>query len=96
MTILTLKEYEDTELAVAKTEGSRGLTIHALITVAVSALLIAINVVWASQFPWSPFAVLGMSIGVLMHYLFGVRWVEQLTRKHQLRIEEEAAESKAA
>jgi hypothetical protein len=96
VTALTLREYEDAELAAATDEGRRGLRIHALVTVLVSAVLIAVNVVWAPQFPWSPFAILGMSIGVLMHYLFGVRWVEQLTRKHQLRIEQQAAESKAA
>lgn len=96
MAVVSLKEYEDTELALAKAEGRQGLTIHAVVTVLVSAVLIAVNVIWAPQFPWSPFAILGMSIGVLMHYLFGVRWVEQLTRKHQARIERQAFESKAA
>ena len=88
----TLVEYEEAERNLAAIEAGRGLLIHSIVTVVVAAALIVINVFVAPQFPWSPFPVVGMGLGVLVHYLFGVRWQGRFLRKHQEAVEHRAAE----
>ena len=56
----------------AHDEGRRGFTIHAIVTLIVWAIVISINVFLADAFPWSAFVVAGMSIGLGVHYIFGV------------------------
>ena len=53
-------------------EANTGFKIHLGVTVAVSSLLVAINMLTLPQFPWFVFPTCGMSIGVIIHY-FGMR-----------------------
>ena len=73
-------------------EGARGgLVVHAVVTVLVSAVLLVINVTLADEFPWSAFAVGGMTIGLLAHWWFGYRNLETELTARQHKIEERAA-----
>ena len=92
---ITLAEYEASELEMAAGEARRGLTVHIAVTVAVCVALILVNVFAVPQFPWSPFPVAGMSIGVLMHFL-GVRHLVPTMRAHQEAVERRAAQLKGA
>jgi 2TM domain-containing protein len=87
MTTISLDAYEDAERMLAKTEGRRGVIVHAMITVIVSIALIVVNVFLAPEFPWSAFAVAGMLTGLGFHYYFGVLHVEQNVIEHQQRVE---------
>jgi len=87
--LLSLEQYKRAELKAARTEGRRGLVIHAWITVAVVAALIVINILVASEFPWSVFPAVGMSIGVAFHY-FGTRHEAADVARRQSEIEAEA------
>lgn len=89
---ITLNEYEEAERQLFAVEARRGLLVHLAITVAVSAALIIINVVVAPQFPWSPFPVVGMSIGVIFHYVYGVRRLTPAVQARQQAIERRAAD----
>lgn len=95
-TTLTVTEYEAAEKDLEAEGSRRGLAIHAAITIAVSAALIIVNVLAAPQFPWSPFPVVGMGIGLLAHYLFGVRWLERSIEGHQREIERHAVDLRDA
>jgi Na+/glutamate symporter len=53
-------------------ETSIGFKVHLGVTVAVSSLLVTINMLTLPQFPWCVFPTVAMSIGVIMHY-FGMR-----------------------
>jgi hypothetical protein len=53
-------------------EERKGLKIHAIVTLCVVALLIAINLTVCSEFLWFFFPLAGMSIGLAIHF-FGVR-----------------------
>jgi hypothetical protein len=57
----------------------------------VSALLIVINFTSAAEFPWSAFAVGGMTIGLLAHWWFGYRNLETELTARQHKVEERAA-----
>jgi hypothetical protein len=88
---ITLQDYEQAERVLAH-EGARvGLTIHGVVTVLVSALLIVINFTLAAEFPWSAFAVGGMTIGLLAHWWFGYRNLETELTARQHKVEERAA-----
>jgi carbon starvation protein CstA len=93
---VTLRDYERAEGELAKVEGRRGMTIHAVITLIVCAVLVAVNVFAAPEFPWSAFAVAGMLIGLGAHYDFGVRRLEQSLESHQREVEKYAIRARAA
>jgi hypothetical protein len=95
MAQITVADYEAAERDLAEAEGRRGLIVHAVVTVVVSLALIVINVLVASQFPWSPFPVLGMGIGLFMHWV-GIRSLVPSLKARQLSIERRAAELKGA
>jgi hypothetical protein len=88
---ITLQDYEQAERVLAHERARRGLIVHGVVTVLVSVLLIVINVALAAEFPWSAFAVGGMTIGLGAHWWLGYRNVdaEQTARQHL--IEERAA-----
>jgi hypothetical protein len=88
---ITLQEYEQAERVLAHEDADRGLIAHVVVTVLVSALLIAINFTLADEFPWSAFAVGGMTIGMLAHWWFGYRNLEADLTARQHKVEERAA-----
>ena len=82
-TTVTLREYEHAERVIAHEGARTGLVIHGVITALVSAALVLVNVALAPEFPWSPFPIAGMAIGLAVHWWFGYRKLdEQLDRKH--------------
>jgi len=82
-TTVTLREYEHAERVIAHEGARTGLVIHGVMTALVSAALVLINVTLAPEFPWSPFPVVGMAIGLTVHGWFGYHKLdEQLDRKH--------------
>jgi hypothetical protein len=52
--------------------------------------LVIVNIVAASEFPWSAFVAFGMGIGLFFHW-FGYRHAEEDTRRRQTRIEQRAS-----
>ena len=84
---ITLEEYERAERTFSMREARRGLLAHALVSIVVWAIVIPINVFVAPEFPWSAFVVAGMSIGLLIHYLLGVRRLGPTVEARQRRIE---------
>ena len=88
---ITLQEYEQAERVLAHESAHKGLIAHGVVTVLVSALLIAINLTLADAFPWSAFAVAGMTIGMLAHWWFGYRNLETDLTARQHKVEERAA-----
>jgi 2TM domain-containing protein len=84
---LTLNDYQRAERTFEASRARIGFAVHAVITVLVSAALIAINVIVAPEFPWSPFPVVGMSIGLGFHYYFGIRRIDRSVAGKQAQIE---------
>jgi len=89
---ITLHNYQTAERLVTQ-EGARvGLIVHTIATALVSVLLVAINVTLANEFPWSIFAVAGMTIGLLAHWWFGYRSLDSEMTARQHKVEERAAQ----
>ena len=53
-------------------EEMKGFKTHALVTIFVLTILIAVNLVFVPEFLWFVFTLLGMSIGLAVHYYFGI------------------------
>jgi hypothetical protein len=53
-------------------EEMKGFKIHAAVTVFVLAILIVLNLFFVPEFLWFLFPLLGMSVGLVVHYYFGV------------------------
>jgi hypothetical protein len=53
-------------------EEMKGFKIHAIVTIFVLALLIIVNLFVVPEFLWFLFPLLGMTIGLAVHYYFGV------------------------
>ena len=96
MTTLNMPEYQEAERELAHEEARHGFIIHTVITLIVWAIVIPINVFLADEFPWSAFVVAGMSIGLAVHYVFGVRLVDRSLSTHQRTVESLATKRHAA
>jgi hypothetical protein len=68
---ITQTKIEQTPLEMESKEARKGFKVHVGVTVAVSGLLVTINMLTVPQFPWFVFPLCGMSIGVIAHY-FGL------------------------
>jgi len=89
---VTLDQYEQAEMEISMREARTGLRVHAIVTVAVWAVLIPINVVVAPEFPWVAFVVAGMAIGLFFHW-FGYRRAESDIRARQERVKARARDA---
>ncbi len=89
---ITLTDYERAEAEIRAREGRMSFNIHAAIYVLVNIMLIAINLMFVPQFLWFFFPLIGWGIGLTMHYLFAVRFVESQTEDWQARVEHRARE----
>ena len=90
MSNLTLELYEEEERRLAVASARRGLVPHTVVTVLASLGLAVLNIFVASEFPWSVFPFVGMSIGVWFHWFFGVHRGAEFMRRHQDEVEREA------
>jgi hypothetical protein len=65
----------------SKIKGARiGMLAHFLAFVGVTTLLVTINLVLVPETIWFIFPMLGMSIGVIMHYIFGMHLLQRRLR----------------
>jgi hypothetical protein len=87
---ISLELYKAQERKMSVREAQRGLAVHAIVTAFVVVGLVALNVLVASEFPWSVFPAFGMSLGLWFHWHFGVRHGDDLMRRHQVDVEREA------
>jgi hypothetical protein len=87
---LTVERYEQAEVDMQHRVGRRGFAVHALLYVVTVAALTTINLVGNTDVIWFPFVLVGWGIGVLIHYLTGVRWSGADIRRHQKAVEKHA------
>jgi len=83
---ISLADYQRAERELDTQRARIGFIVHAVITVAVGIALVLINIFVAPEFPWSPFPVAGMSIGLGFHY-FGIRRIDRVLLARQLEVE---------
>jgi hypothetical protein len=85
---MSVEEYKQKSREYEAAEARKGMIAHAAITVVVSTVLVTVNLVLVPEFLWSIFPLVGMSIGLGMHYLFGVRLMDRFAADRERRIDE--------
>ncbi|HSK36351.1 MAG TPA: 2TM domain-containing protein [Actinomycetota bacterium] len=93
---ITVEDYKQADRQLERQEARRGFTIRAIIYALVMTGLIILNLTVATEFPWALFPLIGLGIGMTMHYLFGLRWADKAITDRQARIEQRAAAIKRA
>lgn len=63
-------------------DAKKGMIAHATVYVCVSALLATINLLFTKDMVWFIYPVIGMGIGVTMHYLFGILLFSRKAREN--------------
>ena len=89
---ITLTDYEKAEAALRAEQGRTSFYIHAAVYVLVNIMLIIINLMFAPQFLWFVFPLVGWGIGLTMHYLFAIQFARSETESWQARVEYRARE----
>jgi hypothetical protein len=89
---IKLADYERAEAELRAEEGSKSFFVHASIYVLVNFLLLVINLIFVPAFLWFYFPLIGWGLGLTMHYLGGVRFVQSETEEWQAKVEHRAIE----
>jgi hypothetical protein len=91
---ITLEEYKKAYEEVRKEEEKRPFLIHLVVYVLVNAMLIIINFIYSPEDIWFFYPLIGWGIGITIHYLGAVRWVEKSLRNNEAEAEYRVRESK--
>lgn len=91
---ITLEEYKTAYREMRTADEKKGFLIHLVVYVLINAMLIAINFLYSPDDIWFFYPLLGWGIGITVHYLRAVRWVESELNKKEAEAEYRARESK--
>ncbi|MEN4007376.1 MAG: 2TM domain-containing protein [Methanobacteriaceae archaeon] len=84
---ISLEEYKKSYREVVKEEEKQSFLVHLVVYVLVNAMLIAINLIYTPEVVWFFYPLIGWGIGISMHYLFGVRWLEKELEEREAKAE---------
>ena len=93
---ITLEDYQRADRQLERTRARRGFTIHAIVYALVMTGLIILSVTVGDVFPWAGLPMAWWGVGLTLHYLYGVRWVDKTISGRQARIEQRVAAGKRA
>jgi ABC-type protease/lipase transport system fused ATPase/permease subunit len=91
---ISLDEYKRAYREIREEEEKRGFLAHSVVYVLANAMLIAINFIYSPEVIWFFYPLIGWGIGISMHYLFGVRWLEKALKEREAKAEYRAGEMK--
>ncbi|MEM2429219.1 MAG: 2TM domain-containing protein [Nitrososphaerales archaeon] len=75
-------------------EEERSFFRYLVVYVLVNVMLIIINLVYSPKVIWFFYPLIGWGIGISMHYLFGVCWLEKGLKEREAKAEYRAREAK--
>ena len=91
---ISLDEYKKAYREMEVKEAKKRFSVHLVVYVLVNAMLITINLIYSPEAIWFFYPLIGWGIGISMHYLFGVRWVEKELKEQEIKAEYRAREIK--
>jgi len=91
---ITLAEYKKAYREIVSEEEKRDFFVHLVVYVLVNVMLIAINFLYSPEAIWFFYPLIGWGIGISMHYLFGVHWIEKELMEKEAKAEYKAREAK--
>jgi len=87
---ITLAQYQKANRKLRQKEAKQGFKANLAAYIIVNSILVTVNVMLVPVFIWAIFPLLGWGFGIIMHYTFGVKRLEE-----SLRFEEEKTEQLA-
>ena len=90
---ISLEEYKKAYREIMAEEEKRDFRIHLVAYVLVNAMLIAFNLKYSPKVIWFFYPLLGWGIGITVHYLYAVRWIERDLKKKEAEAEYKVRES---
>ncbi len=91
---ISLEEYKKAYREIVSEEEKRDFSVHLVVYVLVNAMLIAINFIDSPDDIWFFYPLIGWGIGLSMHYLFSVRWIQKELTEREAKGEYKAREAK--
>jgi predicted membrane protein len=89
--MLTAEQYREAEFGYTLEESKKGFKAHAIVFALVMTGMIALNACLIAftdaDFPWAIFPLVGWSIGLTLHYVYGYRRAAEAARTRQRRVE---------
>lgn len=84
---ISLAEYKKAYREMIKENERRGFLIHAAVYVLVNIMLIVINLVYSPSVVWFFYPLIGWGIGLAMHYMGAIKWIESDLEKKEAEAE---------
>ena len=91
---ISLEEYKKAYVEIVSEEEKRDFSVHLVVYVLVNAMLIAINFIHSPEDIWFFYPLIGWGIGISMHYLFAVHWIQKELTEKEAKAEYRAREIK--
>ena len=89
---VTLERYKEAYRDMIIRRERKAFTIHAIAYAIGNSILIAINLLFVSQFFWFAFPLVGWGAGLAIHYYLGVRKAPRRIGRDEMRAENMARE----
>lgn len=87
---VTIDAYQRAEVDVLEEDAKREFRIHAVLFVVGNLIATMFNLLVADEVLWFFYPLIGWGLGLLFHYLAGVRSIRSKVEERQTRIEERA------
>jgi len=84
---ISLEKYQKGYREIRIEEEKRGFLIHLVVYVLVNIMLMVINFLYTPGFFWFFYPLLGWGIGIAVHYLFSVLWMEKILEEKEAKAE---------
>lgn len=91
---ITLEEYKKAYREMMREKAKRSFLTHLVVYILVNAMLIVINFIYSPEAIWFFYPLICWGIGISMHYLSGVRWIERTLKEREAKAEYRAREMK--
>ena len=91
---VSLEEYKKAYREVVSEEEKRDFLVHLVVYVLVNAMLIAINFIYSPEAIWFFYPLIGWGIGISIHYLSGVCWIQKELEEKEAKAEYKVREAK--
>ena len=91
---ISLEEYKKAYGEVVSEGEKREFSVHLVVYVLVNAMLIAINFIYSPEDIWFFYPLIGWGIGISIHYLFAVHWIQKELTEKEAKAEYKAREAK--
>ena len=94
MSGITLEEYKRAYREIVIEESKKIFKTHLIAYIIANIVLIVVNLVLVPEYLWFYYPLIGWGVGVTMHYLFGVHWIDKKLERREKAAEIRAREKK--